>query len=62
MKNNNDSQKTRLDFYVVSEKDTLWNLAKEKLGSSKRYAELAKLNHLKHATLCAGQVLLIPEK
>lgn len=46
--------------YTVKEDDTLWDIAKAKLGSGTRYTEIVKLNNLKNDTIYEGQKLKIP--
>ena len=46
--------------YTVKEDDTLWDIAKTKLGSGTRYTEIVKLNNLKNDTIYEGQKLKIP--
>lgn len=46
--------------YTVKENDTLWDIAKAKLGSGLRYTEIVKLNNLKNDTIYEGQKLKIP--
>ena len=48
--------------YTVETGDTLWGIAKRKLGSGSRYTEVVKLNGLKTSTIYKGQVLKLPEK
>ena len=48
--------------YTVAPGDTLWNIAKQQLGSVARYTEIVKLNRLKTATIYAGQTLQIPQE
>ena len=40
--------------------ESLWDIAKEHLGSGERYPEIKKLNNLKSDILRAGMVLKIP--
>jgi LysM repeat protein len=47
--------------YIVKKGDTLWNIAKEHLGSGKRYREIMQVNGMISTVLYAGQVLLIPK-
>lgn len=46
--------------YTVKEDDTLWDIAKDKLGAGTRYTEIKKLNNLKSDTIYEGQKLKIP--
>ena len=46
--------------YTVKEDDTLWEIAKVKLGNGARYTEIVKLNNLKNDTIYEGQKLKIP--
>lgn len=48
--------------YTVKEDDTLWEIAKAKLGSGARYTEIVKLNNLKNDTIYEGQKLKLPKK
>jgi len=48
--------------YTVVKGDSLWAIAKKKLGNGNRYPEIVKLNGLKSNTIYAGQVLKIPAK
>ena len=46
--------------YVVSERDTLWSIAKMELGITARYVEIVAENRLQTATLHKGMVLKLP--
>lgn len=46
--------------YTVKEGDTLWEIAKVKLGNGTKYTEIVKLNNLKNDTIYEGQKLKIP--
>lgn len=46
--------------YTVKKGDTLWKIAKSKLGSGDRYTEIIVLNRLTGTTIYAGQVLKLP--
>lgn len=48
--------------YTVQSGDSLWNIAKDKLGSGNRYTEIIKLNNLKSDVIHAGQELKLPKK
>ena len=47
--------------YIVKKGDTLWNIARDLLGSGKRYKEIMEVNGMISTVLYAGQVLLIPK-
>lgn len=47
--------------YTVKRGDTLWKIAKAKLGSGSRYTEIMKLNNLNSETIYPGQVLKLPK-
>lgn len=48
--------------YTVKRGDTLWGIAKSKLGNGSRYKEIKSLNGLTSDTIYAGQTLKIPAK
>ena len=54
------SKKTYED-YVVKHGDTLWGIAKERLGDGKKYKEIKKANGLITDVIKVGQVLKIPK-
>lgn len=47
--------------YVVKAGDTLWNIARDHLGSGTRHKEIMAINNLLSDTIRVGQVLLLPE-
>jgi N-acetylmuramoyl-L-alanine amidase len=47
--------------YTVAKGDSLWGIAKAKLGSGARYPEIMSLNGLSSTTIYPGQVLKIPK-
>jgi LysM repeat protein len=47
--------------YVVKAGDTLWAVARDRLGSGTRYREIAALNNLRSDLIRVGQTLLLPE-
>lgn len=47
--------------YTVKRGDTLWNIAKSRLGSGSRYTEIMKLNGMKSDAIYPGQVLKLPK-
>ena len=49
-------------IYTVVKGDTLWGIAKKRLGSGYRYTEIVKLNGLKSSVIYSGQKLKIPQK
>ena len=49
------------ETYTVKTGDTLWQIAKEYLGSGTKYTEIMKINELKTSTIRTGQVLKIPK-
>lgn len=56
-----DEQSTESVTYTVQAGETLKEIAKKKLGSSSRFTEIAKLNHIPAPyELKGGQVLLLP--
>lgn len=48
------------DIYTVVKGDSIWKIAKEKLGNGERYIEIKALNGLTSNTIYAGQKLKIP--
>jgi LysM repeat protein len=46
--------------YTVKSGDTLWEIARRKLGNGNRYPEIMHLNHLSSTQIYAGQKLKIP--
>jgi LysM repeat protein len=50
------------ETYTVANGDTLWSIAKKKLGSGPRYKEIKALNGLSSDTIYAGQKLKLPAK
>lgn len=48
-------------YHVVAEKETLWGLAAQLLGSGSRYMEIVKASGLTKASIFPGTVLLFPE-
>lgn len=49
------------DTYTVKKGDSLWKIAKEKLGSGTRYVEIMKLNNMENSVIYPGNVLYLPE-
>ena len=47
--------------YTVKQGDTLWKIAKTKLGSGARYREIVQMNNLTGTKLTAGQKIKIPK-
>lgn len=54
--------KASYSTYTVKAGDTLWDIAKAKLGDGNRYKEIKELNGLKTDVIKAGQKLKIPAK
>jgi len=50
------------ETYTVVKGDTLWDIAKKKLGDGNRHPEISALNGLKSNVLAVGQKLKIPKK
>ena len=48
--------------YTVEAGDSLWKIAKERLGNGSRYGEIIALNGIKNDVIRVGQVLKIPKK
>lgn len=48
-------------IYTVVKGDSIWKIAKEKLGNGERYTEIKALNGLTSNTIYAGQKLKIPK-
>ena len=48
------TSKPAYTIYTVKKDDTLWEIAKAKLGSGTRYTEIVKLNNLKNDTIYEG--------
>ena len=46
--------------YTVTKGDTLWSIAKKRLGKAHRYTEIVQLNGLKTSIIYAGQVRRLP--
>ncbi len=57
-----ETASTVYETYTVTKGDTLWGIAKKKLGSGPRYKEIKALNGLSSDTICAGQKLKLPAK
>jgi LysM repeat protein len=57
----NSSPSVSYTRYTVKRGDTLWNIAKSRLGSGSRYTEIMKLNGLKSDAIYPGQVLKLPK-
>lgn len=49
------------ETYTVVKGDSLWSIAKKKLGSGERHPEITALNGLKSGTIKVGQTLKIPK-
>ena len=49
------------ETYTVVKGDSLWSIAKRKLGSGGRHPEIMALNGLKSGTIKIGQTLKIPK-
>ncbi len=49
------------ETYTVVRGDSLWAIAKKKLGNGNRYPEIVKLNGLTSTTIYAGQILKLPK-
>ena len=49
-------------IYTVVRGDTLWGIAKTRLGSSYRYTEIVALNGLKSSLVYEGQELKLPQE
>ncbi len=47
--------------YTVKRGDTLWNIARARLGSGSRYREIMQLNGMRTDTIYPGQVLKLPK-
>lgn len=47
--------------YTVKTGDTLWSIARDRLGTGTRYKEIIAINGLKSDTVRLGQVLYLPE-
>ncbi len=50
------------DTYQVKKGDSLWRIAKEKLGSGIKYTDIMKLNNMCETTIYPGEVLYLPKK
>ena len=48
--------------YTVKAGDTLWDIARAKLGNGNRWPEISHLNHLPSTQIYKGQVLKIPAR
>jgi LysM repeat protein len=48
--------------YTVRTGDTLWDIARTKLGNGNRWPEISHLNHLTSTQIYKGQVLKIPAR
>lgn len=62
---NNNGNNGNTVVYTVAKGDTLWSIAKKKLGSGKRYVEIVNLNKslIKNInSIKVGQKLIIPAK
>ena len=46
--------------YVVQAGDTLWAIARDRLGSGARYREIMAINGLRSDLIRAGQTLYLP--
>lgn len=47
--------------YIVKKGDSLWGIARKRLGSGARYPEIMSLNNLSSTAIYPGQVLKIPK-
>ncbi len=50
----------KYETYTVKKGDSLWKIAKEKLGKGERYLEIMKLNNMKDTVIYPGNVLYLP--
>lgn len=50
------------EVYTVQKDDTLWDIAKDKLGSGNRYKEIMELNNMASDVIHTGDKLKIPKK
>lgn len=48
------------EAYTVKKGDSLWKIAKEKLGSGTKYPEIMKLNNMNDTVIRPGETLYIP--
>lgn len=53
---------SKYTVYTVAKGDSLWTIAKNKLGNGNRYPEIVKLNGLKTNVITVGQKLKLPKK
>ena len=58
----NTESPTAFTRYTVKSGDTLWKIAKDKLGSGNRYTEIKEINQLIGDYIYTGQTLKIPNK
>lgn len=49
------------DLYTVQKGDSLWKIAKDKLGKGTRYTEIKKLNDMTTDIIFEGEVLKVPK-
>ena len=47
--------------YTVKPGDTLWNIARDHLGTGMQYKDIMALNNLMSDVIRIGQILLLPE-
>lgn len=50
------------ETYTVQKGDSLWKIAKKKLGSGTKYPEIMKLNNLEETTVFSGEKLYLPNR
>ena len=48
------------ESYSVKKGDSLWKIAKNKLGSGARYTEIMKLNNMNDTVIHPGEILYLP--
>lgn len=60
-KSQSANQEPQYTMYFVKKGDSLWNIAKEKLGNGARWVEIRDLNKLSSETIYPNQTLKIPK-